>query len=177
MFVEIEEDKDCIEQSNGFVIDSDGKAEWAMRKIAEERADAQRLIMVCTAAIDQYKEKIVTYTERQKGREDRLCAMLYSYFEQVPHKVTKTTESYELPAGKLRLKHQKPEFVRDDDKLVEFLRGIGENELIKTKHSPDWALFKDRVAVVGDSVVDKQTGEVVDGVTVVERQPEFKVEV
>ncbi|MCX8147446.1 MAG: hypothetical protein N3D84_03195, partial [Candidatus Woesearchaeota archaeon] len=44
------------------LIDSDEKAEWALKKIAEEKAEAQKYINVCRAMIIEYEEKI-----RKKG--------------------------------------------------------------------------------------------------------------
>ena len=52
----------------------------------------------------------------------------------VPHKVTKTQESYALPSGKLVLKEQKPEWVHDDTQLLPWVKA-NLPEMIRTKES------------------------------------------
>ena len=44
-------------ENDTFVIDNDHKAEWALRKIAEEEAEAQRIADACQAMIEDYREK------------------------------------------------------------------------------------------------------------------------
>ena len=43
-------------ETEGFAIDSDQKAEWALRKIREHKADANRMAMVCNAEIERYEQ-------------------------------------------------------------------------------------------------------------------------
>ena len=50
------------------------------------------------------------------------------------------------------------------------------SEYIKVKESPDWANLKKTIQVVDNKVVD-ENGEVVEGITVVDRPPTFEVEV
>ena len=50
-------------------------------------------------------------------------------------------------------------------------------ELVKVKESVDKRKLKQVTEVVGDKVVLKETGEIVEGVEVVERDEEFQVKV
>ena len=63
-----------------FTIDSDAKAEWAIRKIAEEESECERLTACCQAEIDRYKERQEAYAKRLEGRTANLRAMLLLYF-------------------------------------------------------------------------------------------------
>jgi Bacteriophage Mu Gam like protein. len=161
---------------SGFVIDDDEKAEWALAKIREERAEAQRIINVCETMIQKYEEKIQAVKNRLPQRTAFLESKLMEYFEKVPHKKTKTMEKYELPSGVLKKKYPAPEFKRDEDKLLQWLKERNMTEYVKVKESPDWAEFKKSIKIVGDKVVD-ENGEIVDGITIVERPAEFIVEV
>lgn len=160
----------------GFVIDSDNKAEWALKKIAEERAEAQRYIDVCTAAIQQYQEKIRQSEEKLKSKTSFLEGQLLKYFETVQHQVTKTQETYKLPGGTLRFKTPTPEFKRDDARLLQWLK---ENEMldyIKVEEKPVWAELKKKLNQSGEKLVTED-GQIVEGVQVVEKPPVFEVEV
>ena len=165
---------EAIEQTE-FKIDTDQKAEWALNIIREEQAEAQRLINVCNSQILYYQSEIKKVQDKLENKTGNLKAMLFDYFQTVPRKATKTQETYKLPSGTLKLKYPKPEFKRDDSKLVEWLENSSKTDYIKIKKSPDWAALKKTITVVGDKVAD-ENGEIVEGVKVVEREPEFTVE-
>ena len=167
---------DVLQQEQEFVIDNDQKAEWALNKIREEQAEAQRIISLCENQIKFYQDRIEREKEKLEHKTGNLKSMLFDYFQTVDRKTTKTQETYTLPSGKLKLKYPKPEFKRDDSKLVEWLENSSKTDYIKIKKSPDWAALKKAITVVGDKVAD-ENGEIVEGVKVVERSPVFDVEV
>ena len=160
----------------GFVIDNDVKAEWALKKISEEKAEAQRYINICDTMISEYTFKKQQATEKLESKISGLRSLLQQYFETVPHKATKTQETYKLPSGQLKMKYPGPEFARDEEKLLNYLKENGMPEYIQTKESAKWADLKKVVTVSGDKVITED-GQIVDGVTVVERPPVFEVEV
>ena len=100
---------------------------------------------------------------------------LYNYFGTVPHKKTATQENYALPAGKLVLKKQAPEFERDDEAVIAWLKANGGEKYVKVKESLDWAGLKGSLMVMGDSVADEK-GNVIPCITVTERPDVFKAE-
>lgn len=164
-------------EPEGFVIDNDQKAEWALRKISEHRADAQRMADVCDAEINRYTQ--IKAEAEEKSRKD--CSFLESrlraYFDTVPHKATKTQESYKLPSGVLKIKARDPEYVHDDAVLIEWVKAQGLNDLLKVEPSLKWGDMKDKLTINGETAVYTETGEIVPGVKIVEREPVFKVEV
>ena len=157
-----------------FSIDSDDKAEWAIRRISEIRAESERLIAVSEHYIEFYRNKITDAQARCTERCDGLIAMLRSYFDSVPHKVTRTQQTYALPSGKLTLKIQQPKIERDDAALTDWLR---ENrpEFIEVKETPRWGDFKKTVRLTGTDYVTED-GEIVPGITVTPRDPVFTVD-
>lgn len=159
-----------------FIIDNDEKAEWALAKIREERAEAQRIISVCENMIKRYEEKIQAVKEQLPKKTAYLESQLMQYFEKVPKKKTKTMEKYDLPSGVLKKKYPRPEYKRDEDKLLQWLKERNMTDYIKVKESADWASLKKSIKTVGNKVVD-ENGEIVEGITVVERPAEFIVEV
>lgn len=156
-------------EAEGFVIDTDAKAEWALKKIKEARADRDTWVA-------WYKQKIQEITEQTDFDTMNLERMLADYFASVPHKKTKTQESYKLPGGKLVLKTQNPEYKRDDSKVIEWLKSSGMPQYVKVKEELDWSALKDATAVFEGHIVTED-GDVIPGIEVVNRDAKFVVEV
>lgn len=163
-------------EKEGFIIDSDEKAEWALRKIAEEQAEAQRYINVCQTVINEYQEKIRKKQEQTEQKVAHLKTLLEQYFETVPKRKTATQEIYNLPSGTLRRKFLSPEIKRDEGKIIEWLKERNMKEYVKTKETLDWAELKKKIRIQGQYVVD-ENGEIIDGVEVIERPPKFEIEI
>lgn len=161
---------DTVEQPE-FVIDSDTKAEWALKKIAEARKD-------CEAWVAWYTEKIKQIKEQTDFDTANLEAMLARYFDSVPHKKTKTQETYSLPGGKLILKKQNVEYNYKDhqEETIAWLKQNGGTNYIKIKEELDWKSLKADTQTVGGQIVTMD-GEIVPGITATERPDKFTVEV
>lgn len=160
---------EAIMDNEGFVIDTDAKAGWALKKIAEARSDRDTWVA-------WYESKINEIKEQTDFETMRLEMMLAEYFATVPHKKTKTQESYSLPGGKLILKTQNPEYKRDDKKVIAWLKENSGGQYVKVKEELDWAGLKAATAVIGDKVATED-GEFVPGIEVIERDAKFVVEV
>lgn len=162
----------------GMLIDSDAKAEWAVRKIAAEEAECARLVACCQDEIDRYKARQEEYRKRLEGRTQNLKAMLLLYFGTVPTKETKIQNKYELPSGSLVMKKASRDFKADTDRLREWLTASGMNDYLKTEVSPRWAEVKKRLIALdnGDIVFD-ETGEVLPVGTVVIAETPARFEV
>ena len=152
-----------------FVIDTDAKAEWALTKIREARADRDRWVA-------WYKDKIDEITQQTDFDTMNLERMLAEYFATVPHKKTKTQESYKLPGGKLVLKTQNPEYTRDDKAVIEWAKANGFGQFVKVEEKLAWQELKDATAVFEGHIVTED-GEIVPGVEVTNREAKFVVEV
>ena len=163
-------------ESEGFVIDSDQKAEWALRKISEYRAEGMRMADVCDAEITRY-EQIKAEAQDKCDREcSYLESLLYTYFGMVEHKKTKTQETYKLPSGTLRLKAQEPQYERKDDAIIAWAQGQKLDNLVKEKPVLDWKELKGGIAINGEDAIYTATGEIVPGIKVIPRDPKFVVE-
>lgn len=156
-------------QDTPFTVDNDQKAEWAARKIREARQDTQKWT-------EYYERQLSAIRRANEDTEAYFAALLADYFETVPHKATKTQESYSLPSCKLVLKAQQPEFNRDEAVLCDYLDKKGRDDLVKITRRADWAALKKTLKVMEDGTCVDADGEVVEGVQAFSRQPEFKVE-
>lgn len=160
----------------GWVCNSDSAAEWAMRKIREARADRDRMVA-------WYKNAIATIERQTDSNTYYLEQRLFEYFKTVPHKTTKTEESYTFPGGKLMLKQQEPEYKRDEDTVIAWLKKSKNERFVKVKETLDWSALKDACGVANGQLIAGETvnedGEIVQivvpGVEVIAREPKFVV--
>lgn len=160
----------------GFKIIDDGLADWAVRKISEERAEYERLRDLGEQQIAAIQAKLDAAKRRYENGTAFLTSCLSRYFETVPHKKTKTTEKYRLISGTLTLKKGGLKATPDNEKLVPWLRSNGLEAFVKVKEEAAWGELKKKLSFVGDVAIVEETGEVVDGVTVTEAPDVFKVE-
>ena len=156
-----------------FVIDSDRKAEWALKRIKEIMAEEEKWV-------EWYETKIADVNADCEDAILHFAELLRQYFMTLEEKrETKTQFSYELPSGKLVLKKSKSDFkITDEDK---FTATVAERlpELMKTKtvSKPDWAEIKKRLIRNGAAVYVTDDGEIIrlDGVELVETPEKFEV--
>ena len=163
------EELPVTEEEAGFQVDDDQKAEWCIRKIQEAKKEMMDWIDFYVAQTDKVKDKC-------ERRIQFFEYKLMQYFGSVPHKQTKTQESYQLPSGKLVLKKQTPDFERDDELILAWLKANDENQYVNTKETVDWSELKKTLTIVGEQVAG-ETGEIIPGIIVTERPDVFKVEV
>ena len=159
-----------VDEPQGFTVTDDSAAQWCMKKIKEAEADRA----MWKAHYEEQMDKV------NKAADESIAyftAKLEEYFANVPHKATKTQESYTLPGGKLIRKKQQPKFETDDEALVPWLEENFMSQLVKVKKSADWAALKKVVSVTPDGEhVATDEGEIIPGVTVTQRPDVFKVE-
>lgn len=158
-------------------IADDGAADWAVRKIAEERAELARIRELADEQIARIEEKLAAAERRCENGTRFLTAKLAEYFETVPHKTTKTKHSYRLLSGTLTKKLGGTTMKQNDEKLLEFLKASGNDDMIQTTEKPKWGEFKKRLEIMGGQIVDTLTGELVEGVELIEKPDTFSVDI
>lgn len=163
-----------MENNEQFVIDNDYKAEWALKQIKEHQAERDRLVNVCELAIQEYEAKIESYKKQCDYEVSGLINMLAQYFNSVEPKETKTQLNYKLPSGKLQFTKPKEDFEKNEETLLKYLKENQLNDYIKTEERPVWGEFKKTLSVIEGKAIDAD-GQVVEGITVVEKPGEFKV--
>jgi hypothetical protein len=159
----------------GFTVDDDRKADWAVETILEAEAERDRLIELANTKIKEINEQKTYISKKCESDTAYLKMLLHAYFEYVkPSTDTKTQKTYKLLTGKLILKKQAPEFVRDDKAMVEWAKTSAPG-YIKVIESVNWADLKKATTLDGETVVYTETGEVVPGVVAKAREDVFEV--
>lgn len=165
--------------AEGFAIDNDAKANWAIKKIKEATAEADRLKAIVKAEREELDAKEQAIDDKLENDTKYLKSLLYGYFETVEHKQSKTQESYKLLDGSLvfkkpTLKIVKPE---DDSALVAYLEKSAP-EYVETVKKAQWGEFKKALTITDDGeVVNTATGEKVEIVKIEESEAVFDVKV
>lgn len=160
-----------------FRITDDRCADWAIRKISEERKEYTRLKDLADEQIAAINEKVAAAQRRMENGTAFLTSCLADFFNTVPHKKTKTTEKYRLLSGTLTLKKGTTKAKLDETKLVPWLRANGYEALVKVEESTRWADLKKLLSYTGDIATLTETGEIVEGITAYETPDSFTVDV
>lgn len=160
-------------------VTTDREAEWVIEKYNEKVVEIERYK-------DSLKDKIELLQEKLKKAEEELQREtewrdmhLAKYFEKTDpalRRKTKTMEKYRLPSGEIIKKFPNPQLVRSNDLLLGWLKKSNNEKFVAVKESPMWAELKKETKLSGNKVVFTGTGEIIEGVEVVQLAPtiEFK---
>ena len=150
-----------MDNEKTFVIETDHTADWAVKSIRETERERDRLISIAQCQIDDLNAQIEDIKTKYNKKTAFLKSCLYDYMEKVPHKKTKTQESYQLLSGKLVLVKETQKLV-PGDKLVDYLKNNEMSNFVKVKESVDWANVKKLLVIKDGVVINSTTGEIVD---------------
>jgi len=165
----------------GFTVDSREKAIWAMRKIAQFTAEIGENRRIADEEIERIEAWFATVNSPHQDSIDFFKGHLESYHRNLFKETQGKEKTVKLPHGVLRLRAQQPEFVRNDEALMAFIKKNDQHNFIKVVESVDWANFKKELAVFEEdgTVVLKDWGVVLDRevISVILKGEKFSVEV
>lgn len=169
-------------ESKGFVVDNDRKAVWCLRKIKHLKEKQLKNEKLAESEIEEIQKEIDEVQKWFDEENDKLQnsidffeSILYSYALEL-RKEDPDLKTHKLPFGQLQFRGKRRKWNYDSAKLLDFI-STNYRELVKVKESIDKMKLKQMIKVVGNKVVVKDTGQIVEGVEVVERDEEFKVKV
>lgn len=142
-----------------FRIDTDQKAEWALGKISEAKAELAKWE-------DFYERKLEACRAEAQSTIDFMMGHLQRYFISQEHRVTKSgIRKYSLPSGDLILKPSGIDYQRDETAMLAWCK----------EHLPEAVKVTEKAAWADVKAHIKETGEMPDGVTVIETEPTFTI--
>ena len=166
------------EQQEGFKIDSDSKAEWAVKRIKEAEREQNRLLALVDeerAELDMREKEILdNYAKKTDGLKAMLEEYLRAQYAKEEARETNTQITYQLLSGKLVYKKSGLELKQNADVLVNWCKEHLP-DAVKVTYAPKWAEIKKNIKVVDGIPVYAPTGEVVDGVEEVYVASKFSV--
>ncbi|MBU8787996.1 host-nuclease inhibitor Gam family protein [Bacillus sp. FSL K6-0138] len=113
------------------------------------------------------------YVERENFYKHRLERYMREEVRKQRESGKKPKKMLRLPYGTIKLIKQQPEYQRDEKELMKYAESKG---FVRIKQDVDWASIKNKCTVFGDKLIDDE-GEIIPGVTVVDREDKFTVEV
>ncbi|PUU90824.1 MAG: hypothetical protein CI947_1359 [Halanaerobium sp.] len=174
------ERKEIKNEDKGFVVDDDNKATWCLRKIKHFKSKQEKNKELAEEQIREIEKEIKEVEEWLEAENSKLensiefmKSKLHLYAQQLREK-NPDLKTHKLPFGQLQFRSQRPKWKYDNDRLLDFAEKKYQ-ELIKVKKSVDKRELKSKAKIVGGRVIIEKTGELVEGVEVVERGEKFKV--
>ena len=176
-------------QDNGVVYDDlvlrqertdvydDYTADKALERLEQAKKDFDRAKEIGLRRIEEITAQMQAAEERYHKIAQPIKQQLTAYLRTADCRETKTRYSYQLLSGKVLLKKPTQKLVPDRKALTEYLQESGQTKYIKLAPEPAWGEYKKRLKIVGDTVIDVDTGEVVPAVTVEDVPEELTWEV
>lgn len=165
---------DFVESEVFRVIDDDS-ADWALQKVREDTFEKERIIKIAENKIKELEAEIEEIERTYERKTSFLKSCLFDYFNTVEHRKTKTQESYKLFSGSLVMKKPSSKIVKEDEILIQYFIDNEMTDFIKVTKSPKWAEYKKRLKINGDNVIDTETGEIVDAVSIEQVPQKFDI--
>ena len=180
---------DAEEEYAEFEIKTAQQADWAISKIAEERARAEFFINCAKEEKARLDNQIKDAEKKLENATSFLTSKLGQFLEkeEVPKKKTKPQISVTLPAGKIVMKLPKTEFImqggedvtkhKSDEDFIKEIKGIDES-FIKQTEEVMWGDLKKKLAVDDDGgVYVKDTGEYIESITTQQTLPHIEIKI
>lgn len=155
-----------------FKIDNDKKADWAIAQIHEAEAERDRLIALAEDQIKDLTDRIAELKTKCSNDTGYLRSLLAEYFITVPHKKTKTQETYKLLSGTLVYKKPTVKINHDDEELLKYLEGT---EYVEIKKSLKWGEYKKNLVISDGEVIDGTTGELIKACSIEDVPASFDI--
>jgi len=167
-FLDIEFVEDT--KKDGWEIKSDDAANWALRKIKQAEQNIANRAELVKREIERIQRWAEQADQDDKASINFFTVALQGYYKELTDKGRLgKRKSYKLPCGTIGTRKKQAVLERDDEKLMPLARQYG---LTETVEKLKWAEFKKKVMVKGYQAFDVETGELLDGVTVVEKEEE-----
>lgn len=180
---------DAEEEYAEFEIKTAQQADWAISKIAEERARAEFFINCAKEEKARLDNQIKDAEKKLENATSFLTGKLGQFLEkeEVPKKETTTQISVTLPAGKIVKKLPKTEFVmrsgeeitkhKSDESFIKEIKEIDE-AFIKQTEEIIWSDLKKKLAVDDNGgVYVKDTGEYIESIAAHKTLPHIEIKI
>jgi phage host-nuclease inhibitor protein Gam len=163
------------ERRQQFRITDEGMADWAVRKIAKARQEFAEADQVADEQIQRIEDWRASKKRDLEHAEEFFGGLLRAYYYPQHEADPKRKKTFKLPNGQVQFRAQQPEYKRDDEALLGWLKANGRESYIVTKESPAWGELKKILKQHGEHMIDTESGEVVDGILVVERPTAIRI--
>jgi len=163
-----------IDADERFIIDTEEKADWALRKIKEAENEIEKAEYFAETQIRQIENWKAKQTDKHHESIDYFQSLL-AEFLQNKRKEDPKFKSITLPNGNVGFRRKQSKWIYNDDVVLKTLESENMNDFIKVEKKLDKRLIKKAFEVAGDKVINPDTGEVIEGIEIVEQGESLNV--
>jgi phage host-nuclease inhibitor protein Gam len=161
------------EKKERFKVENKEQAEWCLRQISRLSKEQEEIEETAQTEI----EKIIDWKKKQTESTQKSISffeyLLTEYHQQV-FKENPKAKTIKLPSGKLEARKASPEYQRNKDLMLPWVEK-NQPDYVVVKKDIDWAGLKKILKYENGTGIDPDTGEVVPGLTVIDRGMTFRV--
>ena len=161
-------------KNDSFVVDDENKANWTLRKIKQYKDKIADNNALAQAEIDKIERWNNEVNEQAQSSIDYFTSLLTSYALNKRAEDPKF-KSLKLPNGRIGFRKSQPKWVYDNEKVIETLEKANLTDFIRVTKAPSKAEIKKAFEVVGDKVVNPDTGEVIEGIEIEPQDDKFNL--
>lgn len=163
MDFEIEETE---EYKQRFEINNLESCNWAFRKLAKIKLKENEVKRVA----EKEKERIDTWEKKELAKNEDAKAffegLLVEYYSK--EKLADPKFKISTPYGKVSSRKQQPSYKYDVNKFINWAKENEYLSLIRVKEEVDKTATKKAFKINGNELLDENTGQIVEGVTIIE---------
>lgn len=162
------------EERERFVVDDDQKASWAMRKLRGIKVHKAANQAIADDEIARINSWLAQANSHLDSDEQYFTGMLMHYARICRERDDR--KSVTLPHGKIGSRIGQPKWNVDNDAFMKWLEA-NHKDLIRIKTEPNLAEAKKVLEIVGENAIDPATGEVAEGIQIINADITYTVEV
>jgi len=162
--------------NEGFKVDDDQKANWALRKIKQMQEQIKENNDLADAEIDKIEFWRKTENEKAEADIEYFQSLLAEYAMHKREKDPKF-KSLKLPNGRFGFRKRPAKWEYDEEKVLEHLKESELTDFVRVKEEINKRDLRQFVEVAGDKVINPETGEIIEGIEIVEQGENFNVKV
>jgi len=160
-----------VNEDGRFVIDTDEKADWALRKIAEAENEIEKVEHYAESQIRQIESWRTKQTEKHHNSIEHFQSLLTEYAIN-KRKEDKSFKSITLPSGNIGYRRLQDKWVYNDETMIKTLESENLNDYVKVEKKLDKRelrkYIKDNCTIVDGKVID-ENGQVLNGIEIKEQ--------
>jgi len=147
---------------------------WAMRKLSVLDKKRAEEVAVTNAEIERIQQWFTKQDKQYQYSKEYLERLIGDYAETQRVEDPKWKGS-KTPYGKINFHKQKDQWEYDEEALVAYLEKERKTSLLKVKKEPIKELIKDFFTLSNGHLINENTGEIVPGVTITEREAKLSI--
>lgn len=163
------EEENKNDEDERFKVEDPRSANWCFRKMKALEEKEKEIEKIAKEEINRIKEWKKEETEKLERSYNFFEGLLYEYF--LEKREEDPEFNFSSPYGRISTREQRPKWnYLNEEETIEYLKEANKKEFVRVKESLDKREFKKNFKIAGNKVIDKETGAVVPGIEIQERE-------